>query len=115
MEVGEEVFQIFLRSRKKSTGGRKIAKRLNSMLFLKTIQRQSIPPTGETVKNAGGYFEDHKKGGVVYTMHFMVYTNYKFKTSVVDGVEIFFTVLMFVILKEFSYTVEVCRTTSNIC
>lgn len=110
-----EVFQIFLRSRKKSTGGRKIAKRLNSLLSLKTIEKQGIAPTGETVKNAGGYFEEHKKEELMYTMYFIVYTNYKFKTSVVDGVEIFFTVSMFMIVKELSYTVEVCRTTSNIC
>lgn len=65
----------------------------------------------QTVKNAGGYFEEHNEGGMVYTVHFLAYTNYNFKISVVDGVEIFFKMSTFMIVEEFSYTVEVHRTT----
>jgi len=82
------------------------------MLFLKNFERQGIPPAGEAnSKNADGYVEDHNKGGVVYTMHFLVYTNYNFKISMFDGVEIFFKILMFIIVEEFSCTVEVHTTT----
>lgn len=65
----------------------------------------------QTVKNAGGYFEECNKGGMVDTMHFLVYTNYNFKITVVDSIEIFFKISMFMIAEEFFYTVDVHRTT----
>lgn len=42
----------------------------------------------------------------MYTVYFLVYTNYNFKISVIDGVELFFKMSMFMIAKELSYTVR---------
>lgn len=52
---------------------------------------------------------------MVYTVHFLLYTNYNFKIGVAADVERIFKMTMVMIVEEFSYTVEVHRIILNSC